>query len=424
MTPHASGPAPRQRQGLKFLVASINFAPDHAGIGVYSTDFPVFLAEKGDAVSMVTGFPYYPQWRKRPEDTRKLLAREKYRGVDVFRGYLYVPRRVSAVARLWHELSFCLSSMFNFFRAGRPDVIVLFTPPMFLGFVGVLFRALWRRPLVINIQDFPLDAALALGMLQRNLSMRLLQRMENWIYRKADLVVTISPSMMENIKAKGVTAARLMLVPNWIDVAAAENAASSRRFLTDQPEAAGKFTVAYAGNLGIKQGVDLLLRAAQVLASEPKIHFFVIGDGAEKPRLMALAKQLGLRNCTFLPFLSRQEYLSMLTDIDVAFVAQRSGAGDNFFPSKLLGIMARSKPLLVAADQNSELARVITQAACGLVSPYQDLSRLVENLLTLKNNSGILAEMGFQGRIKVMEYDRSKILGEWRNRIEALVAKA
>lgn len=405
--------------GLKVMVASINFAPDHAGIGVYATDFPVFLAERGDVVSMVTGFPYYPRWRKRSEDAGRLLAREKYRGVDVFRGYLHVPHSVSPVARLWHELSFCLFAAVNFLRAGRPDVIVLFTPPMFLGLLGVLFRGLWRRPLVINIQDLPLDAALALGLLKRNLPVRLLQRLEAWIYRQADLVVTLSPGMLKRVQAKGVLPARLMLVPNWIDLATAENTASGRGFLAGHPEAAGKFTVAYAGNLGMKQGVDLLLRAAEALAAEPAFYFFVIGDGADQPRLMALADQLGLRNCTFLPFLPQEEYQAVLVDIDVMFVAQRSGAGDNFFPSKLLGIMAAAKPQLVAADETSELAQVIRESQCGLVSSCDDVVQLVSNLRLLRQSCD-LAAMGQRGRIKVGEYEREEILSRWRARIALL----
>ena len=405
--------------GRKVLVASINFAPDHAGIGVYATDFPVYLAEQGERVTMVTGFPYYPRWRKNPEDAGKLLARENYHGVEVLRGYLFVPRHVSAATRLWHEVTFCLFAAVNFLRAGRPDVIVLFTPPIFLGLLGVLFRGLWRRPLVINVQDLPLDAALALGLLTPSLPVRLLQRLEAWIYRHADLVVTLSSGMQQRVLAKGVRPARLMLVPNWINLAAAKKTASGRGFLAGHPEAAGRFTVAYAGNLGKKQGVDLLLRAAAALAAEPEFHFFIIGDGADQPRLMALADQLGLRNCTFLPFLAAEDYQAMLGDIDALFVAQRSGAGENFFPSKLLGIMAAAKPLLVAADEASELAQVIREAQCGLVSPGDDVAQLVQNLRHLRQ-SGDRAAMGQRGRLKVADYERDKILSNWRARIARL----
>jgi colanic acid biosynthesis glycosyl transferase WcaI len=404
---------------LKVLVASINFAPDHAGIGVYATDFPVFLAEQGDAVSMVTGFSYYPRWRKRPEDAGRLFAREQYRGVDVLRGYLHVPRTVTPAARLWHELTFCAFAAVNFFRAGRPDVIALFTPPIFLGLLGVLLGKWWRCPVVINVQDLPLDGALALGLVRRNPPVRLLQQLEGWVYRHADQVCTISPGMLKRIEAKGVPPERLHLVPNWIDLSAAKKAAVNRGWLTQHAEAAGKFTVVYAGNLGVKQGVDLLLRAAAALANEPAVHFFVIGDGADRARLTVLADQLRLRNCTFLPWLETEEYEAMLTDVDVVFVTQRSGAGNNFFPSKLLGVMAAAKPMLAAADDASELAHVVREAQCGLVSPWDDAAQLVANLRVLQQ-SDARAAMGQRGRIKVKDFERGKILFHWREQIAGL----
>jgi colanic acid biosynthesis glycosyl transferase WcaI len=406
----------------KIIVASINFAPDHAGIGVYSTDFPVYLTEQGDDVFMVTGFPYYPQWRKRNEDRGRMLSRESYGGVEVYRGYLYLPSRVSTARRLWHELTFCFFAGLNMMRAGRPAVIIVFTPPFFLGMIGVLAKWFWRRPLVINIQDLPLDAALALGMVKRGLLTSLMMKFEGWIYRQADLVVTISPTMLNNVRAKGVIPEKLLLVPNWIDAAPPSHRPEAGRFISRQPQAKGKFTVAYAGNLGIKQGVDLLLKLAKKTETDPGVHYFVIGDGADKLRLLAIVAELGCSNLTFLPFMNSADYGDMLTDIDMVFVAQRSGAGNNFFPSKLLGLMARSKPLLVAADEDSELARVIREAGCGAVSAYGDVDAMSANLTAIKGSREEMLEMGRRGLEKVQEFDRAKVLGKWRQRIGELLA--
>lgn len=406
----------------KILVSSINFAPDHAGIGVYSTDWALYLTEHGYDVHMVTGFPYYPEWRKRPADARRLFARETYRGIRVWRGYLFVPETVSTLARLWHELSFCVFAALNFFRAGRPAAIVLFTPPFFLGIVGVLMKWIWRRPLVVNIQDLPLDAALALGMLKRSSLASVLYSLESWIYRRADLIVTISPAMLENVAARGVSPDRLILVPNWIDVAAAAQLPPAGGFLAGQPQAAGKFTVAYAGNLGVKQGIDMLLRLAKEVEDDPDIHVFVIGDGADRRRLIDLAAELDCRNVTFLPFLNADEYRAMLADVDLIFLAQRGDAGNNFFPSKLLGLSAASKPLLVAADEASELSRVVREGGCGLVSSYEDLDTMAAHVRSAKASPGLLAELGARGFDHVQQFDRG-VLGRWRDRLDELIAR-
>ena len=408
---------------MKVLVSSVNFAPDHAGIGVYSTDFPVYLAERGHEVTMVTGFPYYPRWQKRPEDKGRVFAEEAYRGVRTLRGYLYVPRNVSTIKRLLHEASFCLFAALNFLRAGRSDVIVIFTPPFFLGFVAVLAAKVWRCPLVINIQDLPLDAAMALGMVPEGRLSRWMQALEAWIYWRADQVATISGNMLEKVWAKGVDRSRTKFVPNWVDVEEFSGAAPAGRFLSQHPGSVGKVTVAYAGNLGAKQGVDALLRLAKAVETDARFHFFVIGDGADKPRLAKMAKDMELENLTFLAFLGPDEYKEMLTDVDVVFVAQRSGAGDNFFPSKLLGLMARQKPLLVAADPESELAKAISGGGFGLVSAYNDLPALQKDLETYADNSSLRARAGQRGLEAVRTFDRNTVLSEWEASIKELVTR-
>ena len=405
---------------MKILVSSINFAPDHAGIGVYSSDFPVYLAQQGHQVTMVTGFSYYPHWKKRPEDRRRLFGHEFYRGVRVLRGYLYVPSRVSTLNRFFHEATFCLFAAVNFLRAGKPDVIVIFTPPFSLGLVAFIAAKFWRRPFIINVQDLPLDAALALGMVRPSLATHMMFGLESWIYRQADQVVTISESMMENVRAKGVDMAKTKLVPNWVDVEEYSKAVTGGDFIREHPQAAGKLTVAYAGNLGIKQGIDVLIRLAKAMESEERYHFFVIGDGADKSRLLELAQSLQVRNLTFLPFLKPDPYKLMLGEVDVIFVAQRSGAGDNFFPSKLLGLMARQKPLLVAADARSELARAIETGGFGLVSPYEDIVTLGCNLRKYASGEVSILETGRRGLKAAKTFDRRAVLGNWESSIMTL----
>lgn len=410
--------ASSRHMATKVLVSSINFYPDHAGIAVYSTDFPKYLAEQGDEVTVVTAFPYYPKWEKRKEDKGRLFASETWEGCKVLRGYLYVPRRASAMKRLIHEATFCMFAACNFFRAGRQDEIVLFTPPFFLGFVGVFFKVLWRSKLVINIQDLPLDAALALGMVKKGFFAKTLQRLEAWIYRRADQVATISPVMLDNVLEKGVSRDRAILVPNWIDVKRASEKAEKGLFAAKHPEGRGKFVTAYAGNLGIKQGLDLLIELARSVSADERYHFYLIGDGADRDRLVEMAK--GLRNVTFLPFMNSENYLAMLRDVDLIFVAQRSGAGNNFFPSKLLGLMSQAMPLLIAADEDSELAKVIRSAGCGVVCPYGDIAALKHALEDYSGGKIDAREYGQHGLKTVWQYDRAAILGGWRDAIRLL----
>jgi len=401
---------------MNILVASINFAPDHAGIALYATDFPVFLAEQGDDVSVVSGFPYYPHWRKRGQDKGRLFSKETYQGINLFRGYLYVPKKVRVLTRLIHEATFCFFAALNFLRVPRPGIIVIFTPPFFLGFIGIFFAWLWRCPLVINVQDLPINAAMALGMVKQGFLGRILLGVEAWIYSKATRVVTISPAMVESIVFKGVPRSRISLVPNWIDVEATAVPVVSGNFRSRQKIPDSVRVVAYAGNLGVKQGVDLLVLLAADFVQRRDVVFFVIGEGADRERLELMAIERGLSNIKFLPFMEPSEYSQLLTDADIMFVGQRSGAGDNFFPSKLLGLLAKRKALLVAADNDSELSKVLSHAGCGEVCPYGDvgaLCRALEKMLTAEDLK-IYGEAGFAA---VQKFDRKTVLHAWRKEL-------
>ncbi len=403
---------------MKILVISINFAPDHSGIGVYSTDLPLYLAEQGESVTMVTGFSYYPAWRKLPEDEGRLFAKEVYRGVRVLRGYLYVPRKVSTLTRLLHEATFCFFTFLNCLRAGRQDLVVVFTPPFLLGLVGRVVAWLWRCPLVINVQDLPLDAAAALGMVKAGPFSRVLGWLERMIYRSADDVVTISKGMRDILVSKGVAPTKCAIVPNWIKIGSWPEASGG--FFEDFPASHGRFRVAYAGNLGIKQGVESLLKLAKRLEGDDRFWFFVFGDGADKARLLEIANELKLTNLSFAPLLDPASYSRMLAEVDVVFVAQRSGAGNNFFPSKLLGLMAQAKPLLISADPDSELSQSVHKWQCGAVAAFDDTDGLARNLLDLAANESRLRLLGSNGVAAAKAFGRDEVLTAWHERIRRL----
>lgn len=410
---------------MRILVSSINFHPDHSGIALYATDLPVYFAERGQDVTMVSGFPYYPSWKKRREDRGKLFERDEYKGVKVLRGYLYVPEKPTTFTRILHEVSFTLFAALNFLRAGKYECIVIISPPLLLGLVGVIFKLLWRAQLVVHIQDLQPDAAFSLGMVKRNLLIKHLIKLEAFIYRHASWIASITDSMNENLRRKGVPREKLAVFYNWIDVADVSGfgrRTASGRFLSEHPVAHGKFTVAYAGNIGVKQGVEVLVELAEASRLYEDMHYFIIGEGSRRAQLEDYVKNKKLENVTFLPFMSQEHYFEMLQDIDVAFVSQKSGTGDVFFPSKLLGIMAMRKPLLISADPGSELATVISNAECGLVSAPDDLNSLLRNVVSLYEDSSLRQTLGEKGYRHVEAYDRERVLSgflarisRWRN---------
>ncbi len=395
---------------MKILVSSLFFHPDHSGIALYSTDLAEYFAEMGHDVTMVTGFSFYPRWEKTKKDRYRLFSSEVFKKIKVLRGYIYVPKKVTTSSRIIHELSFLFSAFINFMRAGKHDCIIVLSPPLLLGLVGLFFKKIWKVKLVFHIQDIQPDAALMLKMVKEGLLIRILKKIEKFIYSGSDLIITISDGMYERLLSKGVSKDKLAIYYNWIDVKKASSIRPSGRFRGQFPQLKDKFIVAYAGNIGVKQGLEVLVQLAEATSENEKIHYCIIGEGAERDRLIDVALKKNLNNLTFIPFLNQEQYFEMLQDIDISFIAQRSQSGNVFFPSKILGIIAMSKPLLVSADLDSELSIVINKAQCGLVAPAGDIKSLEEHVNFMSMNPDKLLSMCNNGYLCVQQYDREVVL--------------
>jgi colanic acid biosynthesis glycosyl transferase WcaI len=405
---------------MKILVSSMTFAPDHSGISLYATDFAAYAAEQGHQVTAVTAFSWYPKWVKRPEDEGKLFRTDVYKNIKVLRGYLYVPKKVTTISRMIQEISFILFAFINFLRAGKQDTIVLFTTPINLGLLGTLFQKLWGAKLIINVQDLQLDAAKSLGMVGKLPIIEIMNGVEKYSYRKADLTTSISTGMIDIIKKKGIDDEKIYLWPNWIDVAEAQGKGHKGNFREKFPLYKDKTIIGYAGNIGIKQGLSVLIDLSERFKDRSDLAFLIIGQGGDLDNLKAYAQDKNISNLNFIDFLSQDEYYDFLTDADIVFISQKKDSGDVYFPSKLLGIMAKSKLIFISADKDSEIYKVITHNNLGISSEFGDIDQM-QSLL----NKYLLTTQDFEiyqsNAYKfVQQFDRDVVIRSFLEQVHAL----
>ena len=360
---------------MKIQVLSQSFYPDHSGISLYASEFAFYAAEKGNQVEVITGFPFYPYWKKRKEDRRKLFATDNVHNVKILRGYIYVPQNPTTFKRVIHEISLLLFICLNFFRAKKPDMIVVFTTPILLGFIGVIFKKLYGCKLIINVQDFQLEAASSLGMAKSKMMFNILSGLEKFSYRHADIVTSISTSMYNILKDnKRLEEDKIGLWPNWInkeDYVLDDN--DKGIFRAKHNIRSNDVVIAYAGNVGLKQGLEILVDLAEYYRNNKQLKFFVIGEGAALPSLKEYAEEKNINNLLFLPLLSSAEYIHFLNDLDIFFLPQKKTDFDVYFPSKLLGLIAAKKVILLSADKQSELFKTIETNNIGFPSEYGDI---------------------------------------------------
>lgn len=344
----------------KILLYGINYAPELTGIGKYTGEMAEWWAGQGHDVTMVTAPPYYPEWQVHQDYSGGRFSDRMEGGVRVLRCPLYVPRHPSALKRILHLLSFSFSSCFALLKLWRlrPDLIVYVVPTLFCALQILLYARLSGARVVLHVQDFEVDALFGLGMARAGLLARLAYRMERWLMRAFDRVSTISTGMFARARDKGVSEDRLILFPNWSEVERFRSTRRDEALLASLGVDPACKVVLYSGNMGEKQGLEVVLEVARDLADRQDIQFLMVGEGGGKARLLARVSELGLRNVCFAPLLPYEQLPALLASADCHLVVQRRGVADAVLPSKLTNILAVGGNAVITADEDTTLGRL------------------------------------------------------------------
>lgn len=393
---------------MKITLWSINYHPEPTGIAPYNHALCEFLVRKGHEVEVVTSFPYYPQWLKSPEDSSAFYRREERPGITLHRCWTFVPKRLSTLKRIIHEASFVFTSFARVLFLRRPEAYIVISPPLLLGAAAWLISILKRVPYIFHVQDMQPDAAVGLGMMRTGLFTNLLFRLEALAYSKAARVSGITPGMIEAFSRKGVPAERTLYFPNGVILPQKADFPMRGNFRKTH-SLSNLFIAVYSGNLGNKQGLEILIEAA-LLLDNPKIRIFLCGDGARKRGLQELIDQWKVRNVRMLPLLSDDEYREMLVDVDLCLITQKRGSGTCFFPSKLLNTLAYGKAVLTVSEDESELARSVHSGRYGVNVPPENPQLLAKALELMARDDFPLSEIGDNGRRFVERFEMQRTL--------------
>lgn len=360
---------------MKTLICGINYAPELTGIGKYTGEMAEWLAAQGHEVRVVTAPPYYPAWRVEEGYTAARYRREQRNGVDVWRCPLWVPRQPSGLKRILHLTSFALSSLPPIFWQGlrwRPDLVWVVEPPLLCAPAALLAARLAGARAWLHVQDFEVDAAFELGLLPDGPLRRWVEGFERWLIQRFDRVSSISDRMVERLISKGTMPGRRLLFPNWVDTDAVHPLGRESRFRQELGIKADTVVALYSGNMGEKQGLEILIESAKKLADVPEILFVMCGDGAARQRLLKMAD--GAANIRFLPLQPSERLNELLNLADIHLLPQRGDAADLVMPSKLTGMLASGRPVVATAHAGTQVARVVSQ--CGLVVAPEDANAL------------------------------------------------
>jgi colanic acid biosynthesis glycosyl transferase WcaI len=403
---------------MRILVLTINYWPEQTGIGAVLTHRCEYLASQGHEVTVCTAVPYYPEWRIHPGYTGKLFFSEERNGVNILRSWLWVPRKVTSAKRIAFETSFLASSLLRAIRKRKPDVLLVTSPPLGLGISAVLLSRWWKVPYVFDVQDLQPDAAADLRMLPGPV-LPLLYRLEAMAYRNAALISTVTEGMRNKIIVKGTPADKVVVVPptadsSLFDVGTLISGDEFRR----KHNLGGRFVVGHCGNMGVKQGLDLVLDAAVRLKEQRDLVFLLAGDGAKKASLEQRAAALGLDNVRFLPLQDTPTFLEMLAAMDVGLIVQRPTVSDIVFPSKTVTLLSAARPVIAAVNDNSEIGVVIQNSRGGVVVEPEGPHALADAAQIFLSDPEKRFAMGEYGRQYALQHwEKNRVLSAFENHL-------
>ena len=399
---------------MRILILTQYYPPETGAPQNRLSSLAKHLAAFGNEVEVQTAMPNYPRYEIFPEYRGKKYLQETVDGINVHRSSIYVSSSTGMIKRLMNYFSFVTSSWYSAGKRLQPyDIIICESPPLFLGITAVMLKRKWKCKLVFNVSDLWPESAEKMGIIKNRFIINSAYRLANWIYKNADLISGQTKGIIEAIRQMQPQK-RLFWFPNGIDLLKLNGHTSSLK-------TGSQFVLMYAGIIGHAQGLEVILRAADNLKAYKGIHFYIIGDGPVKEKLVALQRQLHANNITFIDNQPSETMMHWIQQCDAYIVPLRKlDLFKGAIPSKLFEPLGIGKPILLGVEGEAK-ALFIDEGKAGLYFEPENAEDLSKKILTLFNDRQLAATLGTNGKEYVNNYfRRDKIASDFMKQLQQL----
>lgn len=367
-----------------------------------------FLHGKGNDVRVVAAMPNYPKNEIFPAYKGKFGVDEIIDDIRVSRAWIYVSESRGVVPRLLNYFSFVFTSFFRLLFIRKADYLICESPPLFLGITAVLIAKLKGSKLIFNVSDLWPESAEKLNIVSNRTLLRMAYALESWIYRNAFLISGQTRGIVKSIESR-FPGKRVVWVPNGVDFDFFDRDHAPEDWRGTIGLAPNAFAVLYAGIIGHAQGLDVILRAANMVRDRD-VHFVIVGDGPEKRKLETLKRDLGVDNVHFLPNMEKRVIPSLIEMCNAYVVPlKKLDLFKGAIPSKLFEPLSMRKPILLGVDGEAR-ELFIEEGMAGLYFEPENASALADQALVLAADRSLAEQLGRQGRDYVRSnFDRVQI---------------
>jgi colanic acid biosynthesis glycosyl transferase WcaI len=392
---------------VKILYVSQYFPPEMGAPAARVGELSRYWAQAGHEVTVLTGFPNHPTGVVPPEYRnrfRRLVIREDAGGVNVVRTWLLPLPNRKAYERILNYGSFCLSSAAAGLFTERPDVVIATSPQLLVGLSGWWLARCKGAKFVFEVRDLWPESLAAVGAGNSNsLLHRSLAGIAAFLYRNSDHIVVVTPAFKDYlIEHWHVSPKKISVVENGVETDVFSQQASDE--IRTELGAAGKFVVSYIGTMGNAHGLRTLIEAAEKLQnSSPKVLFLVVGEGAEKEPLVALARSRSLSNFRFVDQQSREKIPAYICASDACLVLlKKNEIFKTVIPTKMLEFMSCARPVILGVE--GQAREILEEAQAGVCIEPENSSDLANAVSRLAGDTQLGEALGRNGRRHILQH--------------------
>jgi glycosyltransferase involved in cell wall biosynthesis len=390
-------------------------------------EFTRIWTDQGHTVTVLGGMMHYNGHEKRPEYKGKYYVRKEQGAVHVLRCHVSESYNKSFMGRLWGYFSFMFSALYAglFKTKGKFDVVIVTSPPLFVGITGYLVSLFRRMPFVFEVRDLWPESAIDTGVLTNKMIIKLAYWVEAFIYRKATLINVLTPAFYNALRdKKGIAEKKLVQISNAADFSLSEkllrdfDATAFRK----QHDLEGRFVITYVGAHGVANHLEQLLDAGEALA-DTNVLFLLIGQGMEKERVMKMAKERNVTNVRFLDSVPKAEVFRYILASEMgASVLKRVDTFKTVYSNKTFDYMSCKKPILMAIDGVSR--ELVEDAGAGVYVEPENASEYNRIIREYLNDPERLKREGESGyRYAQQNFDREVLANRYLGHIKDMTGK-
>lgn len=396
---------------MHILFLTDNFPPEGNAPATRTFEHAREWVAQGHKVTIITGAPNFPEGKVYEGFKNRLYSREQMDGIDVRRVVTYMTANEGFVKRILDYVSFMVTAFIAGLFVRKPDVVVATSPQFFCAVGGWMLAAVRFKPFVFELRDIWPASITAVGAMKPSRTIRMLEKLELFLYRRADRIVSVTQSFKRELIERGIDGGKIDVVLNGVDLSKYQPMPKDPE-LAQQHGLEGKFVAAYIGTHGMAHALDTIVESAERLQHRDDIRILFAGGGSDAARVEALVREKQLTNVVFL---GRQDKSLMpriwsLCDLSVVHLRDTE-LFRSVIPSKIFESFAMGLPVLMGVPEG-EATGIVNKEQAGLVIPPQDVDAMMAAIKKLADDAGLMAEYREYALAAAPRYDRKALAGD------------